>query len=211
MIFKFINLSNQRFGRWIVIKRGGKDSDGHIKWICKCDCGTIKEVTRSSLRNGRSKGCAKCSPRNNRHGLSRSPTYKVWDGMIQRCTNLNTSHYIHYGGRGITVCSEWKDNFTHFLNDMGEKPKNLTLDRIDNEKGYSKDNCRWTTMKVQNRNRRNCIKIGDIHFGWELIHRFDNPSKSQFQCIHCCLLIVYCTSSVKLGRKICQCQRKTPL
>lgn len=207
MVSNFIDLTNQRFGRWIVLYRGTNDRDGHIRWVCRCDCGVEKKVTRGSLRNGRSTGCNKCSKTNFKHGYSRSPTYKVWDSMIQRCYNIENSHHGDYGGRGITVCEEWKVDFSNFIKDMGEKPKNLTLDRIDNNKGYFKENCRWVTMKVQNRNRRDSVKIGNIYNGWKLIQRFDNPSKSQFQCVHCSLLIVYCTSSVKIGRKICRCQK----
>lgn len=205
MSTKFIDLTNKVFGNWTVIKRGEDDSSGKIRWLCKCSCGVKILVCRSSLRNGRSTGCKSCSKRNNRHGLSRSSTYKVWDSAVQRCTNPKAQHFHNYGGRGITMCHTWVENFMNFFNDMGEKPKHLTLDRIDNDKGYFKENCRWTTMKVQNRNRRHCVKIGGIYHGWRLIKRFPNPHKSMFQCIHCFHLIIYCTSSVKTGGKHCYC------
>jgi len=81
-------------------------------------------------------------------------TYLSWRGMIQRCTDPNFKQYKDYGGRGITVCQRW-ENFTNFLEDMGERPSRLTLDRIKNDKGYCKSNCRWATRKQQARNRQN--------------------------------------------------------
>jgi hypothetical protein len=74
--------------------------------------------------------------------------------MIQRCTNTNNKKYIHYGNRGINVCDEWLDSFESFYTDMGEQPEGLQIDRIDNNKGYSKENCRWTTSSVNQKNRR---------------------------------------------------------
>ena len=205
MSTNFIDLTGKQFGKWIVLKRGPNTKGGWIQWICRCECGTIKPVTRSSLRSGRSKGCPNCCTTFIKHGHSRSLTYKVWDSMIQRCTNKNFSFYQHYGGRGITVCQEWKENFINFFNDMGEKPKKLSLDRIDNNKGYFKENCRWVTMKTQNRNRRDSVKIGEIYHSWKLLKRFDDPYKSQFQCIKCGKIIIYCTSSVKTGKHLCHC------
>lgn len=204
---KFIDLTNKKFGKWTVIERGSLDTDGHIKWICECECGIRKEVNRSSLRNGRSKGCQKCCKTNFKHGFSRSDTYKVWDAMIQRCENPMSPNYILYGIRGIKVCDRWKESFLNFLEDMGERPKKLTLDRIDNDKGYFKENCRWTTMSVQNRNRRDSVKVGYFYHGWELIHRYSDPCKSRFRCIYCGVLIDYNTSLVKTGHKICNCRK----
>jgi hypothetical protein len=87
--------------------------------------------------------------------IGRSPTYRSWDGMIQRCTNQNHAAYKNYGGRGITVCAEWLDSFEVFLADIGEKPSvDLSLDRIDNEGNYEPANCRWATAKEQRANRR---------------------------------------------------------
>lgn len=96
---------------------------------------------------------------NETHGMSRSPTYVCWNNMIQRCTNENRQDYQYYGGIGITVCSEWY-KFKNFLEDMGIKPKDLTLDRIDVDKGYYKENCRWATRHEQRLNqapRTHCI------------------------------------------------------
>lgn len=90
---------------------------------------------------------------NLRHGYRWTPTYTCWLNMKDRCNNKNNINYRHYGGRRITVCKRW-NKFENFLKDMGEKPEGLTLDRIDNNKGYYKDNCRWTNWKQQNNNRR---------------------------------------------------------
>lgn len=87
-----------------------------------------------------------------------TPTYKSWSSMKSRCNNKNNESYPNYGARGITVCEKWND-FKIFYEDMGLKPDGLTLDRIDNSKGYFKDNCRWSTIKEQNNNKRDTIKI----------------------------------------------------
>ncbi len=95
---------------------------------------------------------------NTKHGMYGSPEYKTWQGMKQRCYNKSFQQYADYGGRGITVCERWM-SFENFLEDMSKRPEGMSLDRIDNEKGYSKENCRWTTEYEQKRNtrRNHCI------------------------------------------------------
>ena len=208
---KFIDLNGKIFGKWTVLSFGERDSyEGKIRWKCKCSCGDIHLVMGLSLRNGRSKGCVKCCTQNKTHGHSQTPTYKVWDSMIQRCTNPKCNVFTDYGGRGIKVCQEWRDSFVNFLKDMGLKPPRLTLDRIDNNAGYSRDNCRWTTMVIQNRNRRTSAKIGESYNGWTLLKRFNNPSKSKWRCDNCANEIIYDTSHVKTGRKLCHCRHVPP-
>lgn len=89
-----------------------------------------------------------------KHGMAMTPTYHVWQGMKTRCYNKNFHAYPNYGARGITVCDRWLESFENFYEDMGEKPHKKSLDRIDNSKGYSKENCRWATNEEQQRNRR---------------------------------------------------------
>lgn len=96
-----------------------------------------------------------------RHGLSKTPTYKSWDGIIQRCTNRNCNDYPDYGGVGVAVCDRWMI-FANFLSDMGVRPRGMSIDRIDNNKGYEPGNCRWATINQQIRNRRTTTLTPDL-------------------------------------------------
>lgn len=149
------NLEGQRFGRLVVIRR-----DHDSTWMCQCDCGKISFVITSNLRKGNSKscGCARDEART-KHGLCDTPEYKIWQGMRSRCNSRNDGAYRNYGGRGISVCPEW-DDFIIFLKEMGTRPgPGYELDRIDNEKGYSKGNCHWTTSQINENNRRNNRRV----------------------------------------------------
>jgi hypothetical protein len=149
-----IDITGHRFGRLVAIS--------HISfqgWLCRCDCGNETIVQGPNLRNGNSKSCGclrveLAISRATKHGhAKKTATYSSWQAMIKRCTNPNTWSWKHYGGRGITVCDRWRYSFENFLADMGEKPEGLTLDRINNELGYSPENCRWATPAEQFRNR----------------------------------------------------------
>ena len=93
------------------------------------------------------------------HGLRYTSEYSAWGMMKQRCHNPSHKQYSDYGGRGIFVCDEWRENFINFYNDMGDKPHGTSLDRIDNNKGYYKENCRWATNDIQHRNQRTNVMI----------------------------------------------------
>ena len=95
------------------------------------------------------------------HGkyYSHRKTYACWQGMKQRCYNKNCCNYNSYGGRGIIVCDRWMHSFENFLADMGKKPEGMSIDRINNDGNYEPSNCRWTTVKVQQSNRRKCHHI----------------------------------------------------
>jgi hypothetical protein len=119
------------------------------------------------------------------HKMSKTKAYQTWNGMIQRCTNPNSSSYKNYGGRGIRVCKRWMECFTNFYEDMGEKPEGKTLDRIDNNGNYNKKNCRWATSFEQSWNRRNTIKVGDIFNTYEVVKIDYETKEVTSRCIKC--------------------------
>lgn len=147
-------MEGQTFGRFLVLSVNGSDSAGFL-YLCKCSCGAIKTVRGSSLRNGASRSCG-CFNREviTSHGFSNTPTYSSWVSARSRCRYEKDSSYPRYGGKGIEICDRWYNSFENFLEDMGERPEGKTLDRIDGERGYYPENCRWATLVEQSSNRK---------------------------------------------------------
>lgn len=165
---RLINLTKKRFSKLIVIRQIGKDRWGNYKWLCSCDCGRKIIVVSGNLRKGHTQSCgclqkerasAWASKHQLKHGHTKnckpSKIYISWRNMIQRCTNPNDKEYKNYGDRGIVVCEHWL-KFENFNEDMGKDWKSgLTIERKNNGKGYSPENCYWATRKQQSRNIRN--------------------------------------------------------
>lgn len=149
----------QQFGRWKVLSFSGRSKHGSRLYLCRCDCGEKRIIPSKNLRKGTSKSCG-CLRKelSTKHGHARSKTYKIWVGLSNRCNNPNNTHFSRYGARGIKVCKRW-NKFENFLLDMGERPAGYSIDRINNNKGYSKNNCRWATPTEQGRNTSRNVNI----------------------------------------------------
>lgn len=143
-----------RFGQVTVISH--PDSGRPRRVEVRCDCGVVKAMRADYVRQAKSCGCLTALARlsaNTTHGKSGTLAHKSWTSMIYRCENPTHKSYPNYGGRGITVCERWR-SFENFFADMGERPAGMALDRIDNSKGYSPENCKWVTPKDNANNRR---------------------------------------------------------
>lgn len=157
---KVKDISGEKFGEWEALYRCG-NIGGEIAYMCKCSCGTIKPVHKRKLLKGTSKSCG-CK-RRTKKGLTKTRQYNIWRLMNERCYNKNNISYKNYGARGIKVCDKWRgdDGFINFYNwamNNGYRDY-LTIDRIDVNGNYEPNNCRWATMEIQSRNRRDNVYI----------------------------------------------------
>ena len=159
---KPLKLTGQVFGRLTVIDCSGVDKYGRMKWRCMCACGNEEFAVSGALTSGRKKSCGCLKLERSAAGktsdfLLRTKSRVIWRNMIHRCHNEVSQRFDDYGGRGIRVCDEWRNSWEAFFVDMGPPPDGKSLDRIDNDLGYSKDNCRWASSAEQAANRRNNV------------------------------------------------------
>ena len=151
--------SGDKYGRLTIVEE--KPSVNGRRYVTtKCDCGNQKNIRLDSLRQGKTTSCGCYNKESKRtHGLSYHSLYASYNQMKSRCYNPNRKKYKDYGGRGIKVCDRWLNSFENFLQDMGERPKGKTLDRINNDGNYEPNNCRWATIVEQRINQRRMKQI----------------------------------------------------
>ena len=156
----FIDLTGKTFGKLTVLHRDKNNPQGDARWGCQCTCGNRTVVLGKSLRSGMTKSCGCHHQGNTIHGMRGTPEYTVWSSMVQRCTNPLHKCFHNYGGRGITICGAWIASFAEFYRHIGARPTpKHTLERIDNEGGYTPGNVKWATRQDQLNNTRRTRKF----------------------------------------------------
>lgn len=177
------DITGNKYGRLTAVKRYGSTKDSHPIWLFRCECGNSHIARKNAVTTGLTSSCGKCLPKNppiiKTHDMSNTRIYRIWASMKNRCKKQCISHRSRYYDRGIKVCDEWQcfEPFYEWAITNGYK-EDLTIDRIDNNKGYSPDNCRWTTPFMQARNKRNNVFVpykGETHClaDWEKITGID--------------------------------------
>lgn len=171
------NIIGEKYGRLLVVSRAENNASGYVYWLCLCDCGKEKIISRSSLRHGSVKSCGCLNTeivvaRNTKHGAAargkQTSEYSAWMKMKERCLNPKARAYENYGGRGIKVCPEWLNSFNQFIQDMGPKPNGFSIERRDVNGDYNAQNCCWIPLFDQGANKRNSAKV---EFGGIVMHK----------------------------------------
>lgn len=189
------DLTNQRFGRQVAIRPCGKNKYGNCLWLCRCDCGKEHVVASGKLVQGKSRSCGCLALETHikqlaTHGITtggKPRTFVIWNGIKARCLNSSSISYKNYGGRGITICNEWLsfENFHNWAVANGYKD-GLQIDRIDNNKGYCPENCRWVSRTANNLNKRNTryVNVFGLKIPLIVVCKEINFSRSRaYQCL----------------------------
>jgi hypothetical protein len=164
---KKINMTGLRIGILTVVAEA-QSADRHTRWLCRCDCGNETIATAGLLRHSKrplqSCGCRRGVRSHGMGGRKRkpNPAYETWCHIKRRCLDEGSASFADYGGRGITVCERWRGSFVAFLEDMGERPAGMSIDRINNDGNYEPGNCRWADKHVQAQNRRDTVLSPEI-------------------------------------------------
>jgi len=169
---KVIDITGQKFGRLTAIERTGSNKSNHAVWLFECECGNFKNIVGKSVTKGKTQSCGcynieKIKQRTTTHGMTKNhPLYGVWRSMIDRCYLEKATGFENWGGRGITVCEEWRNDFRVFYDWAMANgwQKDLSIDRIDNNGNYTPENCRFATRKTQNNNQRQRIDVIAIEY-----------------------------------------------
>lgn len=181
---RLIDMSGQQCGDWIVLRQAGNSKGGGALWLSRCTCGVERPVLGADMRSGKSKNCgcktqARLGELNRTHSGSGTRLHNIWKMMLARCENPSDGSYANYGGRGISVSSGWHDfaTFRKWALANGYRD-DLSIDRVDNNKGYYPQNCRWANATTQSRNRRFVALTSDGRPGPEVAEENGIPART---------------------------------
>lgn len=152
------DLVGRRYGKLVVKRFIGVSERRKSLWECLCDCGKLTIAKGTSLRAGLTCSCGCAAGFQETHGKSRTREYAAWSDMKSRCLNINNKAYKYYGARGIKICKRWLHSFSNFYDDMGKRPDNYSIERVDNDGNYTPKNCEWIPLSEQPSNRRNTMR-----------------------------------------------------